>query len=280
MAELLDNNLCRIRVNRLVNRCHHTKSHKFFNHFGRFFGHTVGQFLNRDNLGNNDFFNDLFCRSRLNNRFRLFLFKPPPRTAETVIVIIVIGADIVNIDLALPPLRFKRTFGYLLFAFLFKNFFPRYRPFRLTIAVIFIFVIIKIPALPLFKFVQSTILTLVRFGISLLLLRLLSGFFLRTALFFFLFFLPPQFLFFFLFLPQLITFFFLLPAFIVKFFGFGNQLQFSGRFFIDLCFFVFNGGFRADSPFLANLNLHHLFAVGGLRPDISTKLQRQSGFSR
>ena len=218
VPEILNNQLGRIGVNRLINRCHNPETHQFFNNVGTLFCHTVSQFLNRNNLGNDHFADDFFLRLLNLNRFGLF-FLITPAAAETVIVIVVIGADIVNVQLAAAALRFKTALGYFL-ALLFKNVFAGRHFFRLLVSEIFIIVfVVKILALFVFNFAE-------RFDFRLFfdcghgflgLFRLLG-----TALFFKLALTAFSFFLFFHFLTLQSAFFLFLTAFVLILFRFGD----------------------------------------------------------
>ena len=154
MSKLFNNNLSRIGINGLINGCHDTKRHQFFNNIGTLFGHTVCQFLNRNNLRNHNLANNFFLRLlRLLNRFRLFLFKSSSWCPKTIIVIVVItyGINIIDINFStITTLWLKRAFGNFL-PILFKTIFFSGRFFRFAIfKIIILVIIIKIPGFFLF----------------------------------------------------------------------------------------------------------------------------------
>ena len=262
MTELLDNNLCRIGVNRLVNRCHNPERHQFFNNFGAFFGHTVGKFLNRNNFGNNNFLNHFFLRLLYHCRFGLFLFETAARSAETVIIILII-TDRMNIDFTAAALGFKTAF-HNLFAFLLKSLFAaqralngnRFAEFFVPLVFILIIFFIKVFGFFFFDF------NIAFFGRNFRRRRRhcfffycrLSGFSLCPSLSFFFFGLFLQ-------LPLSFFFFFFLTAFGFVFFGFGNQTQLGGGCFVNLHLGSRIDGRRINHSFFADFNLNDFFAV-------------------
>ena len=268
VSHFFDDNLRRIAVNRLVNCCHHTQSHKFFNNVGTFFGHVVCQFLNGNNFGNNYVLNDFLLRLLRLNRFRLFLLEAAPGTAETIIVVIVVNrTDAVQIDLAAAALRFETALHDFL-AFLFESLFTaqrllcHYRFLKLlTVIVVFIvlFVIVIIFGLFNFELIFGSRLffsfrlnrhgSFRGFALSFLLLAF-------QAFLFFKFSLAGTFLFAFL--------LFLTAAGFVLL-GFGNQLKLLRRHFVDLNLRLGSSS-RIDYSFLANFDLHEFFAVMAVRP--------------